>query len=394
MFRFIIESHSFRRIGFLTFAFVALFYFTSNIFDYYWESTSSVPLVNLNVVYAPPKEYDNINKINLHLISDDLVVIEGNRRFRLIYEGNPKNYDYFDSIVIVRPDTSFSNLNKIFMKFENNTGPDSVYLVVSNSEVNDYFYNQIFYSSVIVNSLNELSDDPEGFRINDLTLASSSLLISNDTLINNVFNYFNENAPYLSLAECGRNCNVFKIICAKFGVPCRMVWLQGGDIEETGYGTSLGYPLHVVCEIYSSSQNKWYVADPSYGIRFKNIDNNSYMSAVELSILHSFGSDDAIEQDSILVVKKNIVGRDYFKFYENVLFGSNMIENVVVKKFLTIAYSKFNYRSILYSNNYPEKKDGNYYFGMKTFLYLVILIFYINSVLFLIAKRLFSVKKP
>jgi hypothetical protein len=392
LFRFVIESHSFRRISVLTIVIVILLYFTNKIFDHYWTSMSSIPLVNLNIVYAPPKEYDDVTKINLQLVKEDLVVIEGNRRFKLMNSG--KDYSYFDTIPILRPDTVYNYFNKIFLSFENSVAADSIYLVVSKSIENNKFYNQVFYSSVIVNSLNELSEKQDNFRIDLLALVEPSLLNNNDTLIYAAFKYFNDNASKLGLAECGTNCLVFMKICESFKVPCRMVWLQGGDIEKAGFDNSLGYPLHVVCEIYYAKQKKWYVVDPSYGIRFKNNDNDSYMSAVELSVLHTFRNANDIEQDSVLVVKKNIVGKDYFKYYENVMFGNIWVKNFIFKKFLAFAYPKFNHRSSLYSNNYPQKKDGYFYFGLKTILYFVIIIIYINAILFVLAKRLFSAKKP
>lgn len=392
MFRFVIESHSFRRIAVLAVIFVVFLYISSKVFDHYWTSASFIPLVNLNVVYSPPREYDNITRINIQFIKENLIIIEGNKRFRIVNADG--DLSYYDTIPILNPVTDYSHFNKIYMRFENSAETDSLYLVVSKSGETNKFYNQVFYSSVIVSNLNEISDNPAVFRIEHAALVDTSLLNNNDTLIHAAFNYFNVNAGTLGLAECGRNCLVFKKICEDYKVPCRMVWLQGGDIETAGFDRSLGYPLHVVCEIYYAKQKKWYVVDPSYGIRFRNNDNDSYMSAVELSVLHSFRNANDIEQDSILVSKKNIVGKDYFKYYENVMFANSWVQSTLLKKFLTFAYSKFNHRSTLYSNNYPQKKDGYLYFGLKSFLYFIIMMLYINAVLFVLARRLFSAKKP
>ncbi len=384
-------------MGILTVAFLILSYFAGKIFDHNWDITSSVPLVNLNLVYAAPNEYNNFSKLNLHLISENFVAVEGNKRFKLMNDrGETKGiYTYLDSVLISRPDTGHDYINKIYLNFEDQTGTDSIYLIVSKSGVNGIYYNQIFYNSVTINKLNELSTDTEEFRINQLSKVDPYLLKNNDSLINSAFKYFNENASNLGLAECGTNSSIFNRICKTFNVPSRIVWLQKGDEGDAGFGNKLGYPLHVVCEVYSSTQNKWYVVDPSNGSRFRESGKNSFMSSVELSASYFFGNINEIEQDSVLVLKNKNVGYDYFKYYENVSLGNPyIIENILLKKFFAIAYSKFNHGSLLYSNNLPFKRNGYYYFGLKSFLYFVILIIYVSSVLFLFANRLFSVKKP
>jgi hypothetical protein len=173
-----------------------------------------------------------------------------------------------------------------------------------------------------------------------------------------------------------------------------LVNLQGGDVDEVGSFDNMGYPLHVVCEIYSSNHQKWYVIDPTFGFRFKYKSFKDYLNAVEISNIHTFRREDEVEQDSILLTKRTLVGKDYFKYYENVIFTKSEWKNKYLRKLVSVFYSKFSYYLYLFSNNFPLVKNGFYYVGIKTFMYFFILILYINAVLFLLLKRLFLVKKP
>ena len=392
MIKFILESYSFKRILVLTVLSIAVLFLLSTLFDKAWGSSSYIPIVSLNSVYSFPVEYDNINRINLKLISKDNIAIEGNKRFSRQNSNKPN--DYYDTVSFSYPDSSYDKINKIYIKFEDSRDYDSIYFVVSRSQEDKIFYNQIFYSSVLINNLNEFSKDPSEFRINKSLLVNDELLASNDTLINQVFSYFNSNIDKLGIAECGRNCVIFQEICIKYGVPCRLVNLQGGDDDKVGFSDNIGYPLHVVCEIFSSKHKKWYVVDPTYGFRFKLSAFNDYLNAVEIANKHTFRREDEIVQDSILLTKRSLVGKDYFKYYENVVFSMPEWKNRILKKLFNIFYGNFNYYLYLFSNNFPIVKNGFYYVGIKTFMYFFLLILYINAVLFLLMRRLFLVKKP
>lgn len=392
MIKFILESYSFKRILVLTVLSIAVLFLLSTLFDKAWGSSSYIPIVSLNSVYSLPVEYDNYNRINLKLISKDNIAIEGNKRFSRQNSNKPN--DYYDTVSFSYPDSSYDKINKIYIKFEDSHDYDSVYFVVSRSQEDKIFYNQIFYSSVLINNLNEFSKDPSEFRINKSILVNDELLASNDTLINQVFSYFNSNIDKLGIAECGRNCVIFQEICIRFGVPCRLVNLQGGDDDKVGFSDNIGYPLHVVCEIFSSKHKKWYVVDPTYGFRFKLSDFNDYLNAVEIANKHTFRREDQIIQDSVLLTKRSLVGKDYFKYYENVVFSMPEWKNRILKKLINIFYGNFNYYLYLFSNNFPIVKNGFYYVGIKTFMYFFLLILYINAVLFLLMRRLFLVKKP
>ncbi len=392
MLKFILVSYSFRRILILTGIFTGFLFIFSKIFDQAWGSSSSIPIVNLYDVYSVPEEYDNNSNVNLKQLSKDLIAIEGNKKFRVI--GHQTDPQYYDTVKVVYPDTSYNKINKIFLKFEDSDNLDSIYIVISNSQEEKLYYNQVFYSSVIIQRLNKFSEEPDEFRIDNTKLVNKDLLQDNDTLINEVFNYFNTNIAMLGIADCGKNCTIFLQICNNFGVPGRIVSLQGGDIDQVGYNDKLGYPLHVVCEIYSSRHQKWYVVDPTYGFRFKHKVFQDYLNAVEISYKHTFRREDNISQDSILITKRTLVGRDYFQFYENVIFSKPEWKNRFLKKLVRVFYSNFDYYIFLFSNNFSVVKNGFYYVGIKTFMYFFMLILYINVVLFLLLKRLFLVKKP
>ncbi len=392
MIKFVLESYSFRRILLITAVFVLFLLVFSKVFDVLWKSNTTLPIITLGSIYSAPREYDNYSRINLKMISGNKVVIEGNKKLRL--KEHPGDMDYYDTLQIHYPENSFDKTNILFFQFEDSPTYDSVYLVTSKSEDNKLFYKQIFYSSTIIEGLNYTSEDPSEFRIDPSKLVSMDLLKNNDTLVNQVFDYFNNSIDTLGLAECGTNSMIFKRISDKFGLPCRIINLQGGDIDQVGYFENIGYPLHVVCEIYSSKFHKWYVVDPSFGFRFMHWQKNDYLNAVEICNIHTFRREDEIHQDSILFTKRSLVGKDYFKYYENVVFTRNEWKNKILRKLASVFYSNFTYYLMVFSNNYPPIKNGFYYVGIKTFMYFFLFILYTNISMLIIIKRLFEVKKP
>lgn len=391
MIRFIIESYSFKRIIILTVIFIGITFLFNKLFDVAWGSNSSIPIINLGDVYKTPLWYDNYPRINLKLVSREQLAIESNKMFKI--KDSPKIFGYYDTVIIKYPESSFDNVNNIYFQFRDSNYPDSLSLVVSKSDDPKIYYKQIFNSSVFVNKLNDLSPEPEKFRIKSEDLVSTELLIDNDSLINAVFKYFNDNKDNLGLAECGTNGAIFRSICGQFNLPCRLISLQGGDADQAGYYNYIGYPLHAVCEIYSSKYRKWYVVDPSFGFRFRHNKSDDYLSAVEISNMYTFHRDNEIVQDSVLFTKRTVVGRDYFKYYENIYYTVG-IKPRPVRAMLRVFYARFDFFLYHYSNYYPPSKDGLYYVGIKSFMYFFLLILYINSIMFIIIKRLIAVKKP
>ena len=152
--------------------------------------------------------------------------------------------------------------------------------------------------------------------------------------------------------------------------------------------------MHVICEVYSSRNRKWYVIDPTYGFRYKEKNSDEFLNAVEISNKYFFTSEKDILQDSVLFTKRSLLGRDYFKYYENVFFKSNVYLNYPFFKFLQIFFGKFSYKVLHYSNNLQPDKNSYYYLSFKSFIYIIISLIYINLILFLLIRRLFSVKKP
>ncbi len=376
----------------LTILFIILIIAASKFFDLLWGSSASIPVVTLSEFYSPPLQYNNLTEINLKMSVKDLVAIESNKKFRIL--GNNKSFDFFDTIKVYFPENEFDKTNKIFLQFEEKDTPDSLYLVIAKSDDNSIFYKQIFFSSVIVKDLNKFSKNPNIFRIRSDELVSNELLENNDSLINEVFNYFNSNIESLGIAECGTNSTIFQTICEDFGVPCRIINLQGGNSDDVGYYDYIGYPLHVICEIYSSKYKKWYAVDPTFGFRFKTKSFDDFLNSVEISNIHTFHREDEIIQDSILLTKRSLVGKDYFKYYENVVFTKPEWKNKYLRKAISLLYGNFNYFLFLYSNNFPAERNGFYYVVIKTFMYFFILILYINAVILLLMRRLFMVKKP
>jgi hypothetical protein len=340
-------------------------------------------------VYKTPQQYDNFSKLNLKLEGPDKLSIEANRRFTIV--GSSKVFDYYDTVNLIKPHTEYTYTNKIYIYFESAQAPDSIYLVISKSAYPDMNWNQIFYSSVRIENLNKFSNDTAAFRLNSSLLVSKEMLENNDSLINEVMQYFNINRDNLGLKECGTNCNIFKSICDKFSVPCRTVGLQGGDATEAGFNIKVGYPIHVVCEVYSSKLKKWYVIDPSYGstYTYKNVPLN----AVEICNKVFFSREKEIEEDSVLTTRNFPVNLDYFRYYENIFFDSYFEPNFFVKKYLRWFYKKYNYSSILYSNKLVNVKNAREYFILKSFTYLILPVIYVNIVFVILVRRLLKSKK-
>ena len=358
-------------------------------FDLLWDDTCTLPLTNLDDVYKPPPGYDKAEKINIKLVESNKISIEGNKKFKFI--NSDKRYDFFDTVEIRFPDNEFEFTNKFYFIFENSPNTDSIFLVVSKSDRKDFYWKQIFFSSVYVMNLNSFSDNPDKFRLDPNKLVRNDILNDNDFLIQMVYKYLNSHLDSIGFAEWGTNCTNFKAVCDKFNLPCRLIYLQGGDANKAGFNNQLGYPLHVICEIYSSKYNKWYVVDPTYGFAFTK--DKGPLNAIEISNKVFFKREKEISQDSILLTKRTLVGKDYFKYYENLFFASNYNPNFALAKLNRMFYRKYNPKVYQYSNNLNTLKNGYYYVGIKSVIYLLIMIFSINFVVIILLKRLYSIKQ-
>lgn len=376
----------------LTLAFLAIVWISNKGFDKLWVRSNSIPVTNLDDVYGVPVKYDDYTKINIKLITKDKIVIEGNKKLRTLNEN--KDYGYYDTVSIKYPADTDNYVNKIYLNFYNTGKADSVFLVVAKSETTGLFWKQIFLSSVKVINLNEFSNDTAQFRIKEKNLAAPDILRNNDTLINSALNYFNSNKDNLKLLECGTNSLILDSIFKKFNLPSRTVGLQGGDGNFAGLSIDIGYPLHEVCEVYSTLYKKWYVIDPTYGFRYKEKNSDEFMNAVEISNKFFFLSEKDIVQDSVLFTKRNLLGSDYFKYYENIYYTKEGRYNYFLTKFIQHFYGKFNYKIFHYSNKVHSLKNGFYYIGFKSLLYLILFGVYFNFILFIMTKRLFLIKKP
>lgn len=377
-----------RTVIFVSSIFIVILWVSNKLFDKNWEFKCMRPLTNLDEVYNVPKEYNNSPIVNLKLFNTNYLVIEGNQKFKIL-SGN-KDYAYYDTVEIIKPDAAFSYSNNIYMNFQYSNSVDSIYIVVSHSTNNNIYWNQIFYSSVKIQLLNKLSNEPEKFRLNTGELVKQDLLTDNDTLISQVINYFNENEKSLGLAECGTNSRILKSICTKYNLPCYIITLQGGDSHETGYDNMIGYPLHVVCEIYSSRFNKWFVLDPSYGTIFTQ--DQVPLNAVEISDNIYFKSDINIIQDSVLTTHNKMLGKEYFNYYRNIYFEDDQMPNLYNRQLIKYFYNHYNYRELHYSNKIPDAMNGRLYISCKTVMYLLIIYFYIFIILAILLYRLHILK--
>jgi hypothetical protein len=384
-----IHSQTFRKAVYICLAYVVSLWISNKFFDGNWKYTCMKPVTNLDEVYKIPEEYDNFPKINLKMLNHNLLGIEGNRKFKVL--GNNDEYGYYDSVGVTGPDTEFSYTNKIYLNFQNSNTNDSFYFVISHSSDSGIFWNQIFYSSLKIHSINNFSYNPDKFRLNSAKLVNPDLLNDNNTLINQVKNYFNTNLNSLGLAECGTNSRILKSICSKYNVPCNIIVLQGGDSYEAGFDNMAGYPIHVVCEIYSSEYSKWYVLDPSYGTVFRQ--DGIPLSAAEISNSVFFRKENRIIQDSVLATRKLNLGEEYFQYYNNIYYSSVNIPNIFTRQLIKYFYKKYDYMYLHYSNKITVKRNGNLYIGKKTLMYLIITVIYLCLVSVIFAKRLYELKK-
>lgn len=385
------RSVIFKRFVVLSLIFIAIILITNKVFDFIWGTMSAFPVINLYDVYTPPPEYDNITRINLKLTEPDILAIEGNKHFKI--KNSNKPYNNYDSVKLAFPKEGVEMVNKIYLKFEDSPRLDSISLVVSKSDTKEMFWKQVFLSSVTVNKINKLSEDADLFRVNPDKLVSHELLDNNDTLINQVITNFNAGKDTLKIAECGTNSMILRDICRKFDLPCRIVGLQGGDVYDPGFNNEVGYPLHALCEVYSSRFKKWYVMDPTYGFRFKERNELDYLNAVEISNKYFFMREHELYQDSVFFTKRTTLGRDYFKYYENVYYTTLSKPNYVLFRLINYFYGKFNQTVIQYSNNMLPLKNGLNYLALKSLIYLLMFIVYANIVLYLLVRRLYILKK-
>jgi len=391
MIRFVLQSYVFKGVLIITLIFSTVIFVANRSFDNIWGSSVEVALVDMNDVYTPPKEYDNLKRINVSYIPEQKICIEGNRKIRLL---NYSQFSFFDTVHIDFPTDKHECLNRIFFQFDGSNTIDSMLLVVTKSIEPGKYWKQIFLSSVIVSKLNQVGIDTNEFRLDYSKIVDGPLLKDNDTLISQALNYFNSNKDTMKLTECGVISMIFMSICEKFNLPCRTIYLQGGDVDVGGYNNQVGYPSHMICEVYSSKYRKWYVIDPTYGFRFKSSKEGDYMNAAEISNSYFFNREKDIYQDSILFTKRTILGRDYFKYYENVAYETNYNPNYILAKILGHFYKKFNYGSFLCSNNTPFFQDATNYMIAKSVMYLMLIALYFNAILFVILRRLMQVKKP
>ena len=386
MLKIIIRSHTFRRVIYTSVLFAVILYVSNLFFDRSWNDKCMKPLADIETAYKIPDEYNNLPAVNLKLLNSETLGVEANQKFKILGSGN--GYGFIDSVQIIKPDSAFSFNNRIYLNFQQSNLTDSIYYVVSHSTNEGIFWNQVFYSSVRIKHLNRFSYNPDNFRIIPEKLVPQDILNDNDTLIKQVINYFNVNAESLGLAECGTNSRILKSICLKFGLPCNIITLQGGDSYEPGYDKKTGYPIHVVCEIYSSKLRKWYVIDPSYGTVFR--ENQVPLNAVEISNRVYFNQD-SITQDSVLVTR-SILGKDYFNYYRNIYFRNPVIPNILVRQVIKYFYSKYDYLQLHYSEKIPHKRNGSQYIEEKTIMYQLIVFLYTIAVFLAMTGRLYTLK--
>jgi hypothetical protein len=342
---------------------------------------------DLSDLYKPPVGFDDVSKIKLKLIEQDKIFIEGNRKFRMKDSGKP--FGFYDTVYIKFPGESQEFLNKYFFLFENFQSFDSVYIVVAKSEENNKYWKQVFFSSVHIEELNDFNYS-EDFRIENKYLVNANILENNDSLIQLAYKYYNENLKEIGINDCGTNCDNFMKICNLYSIPVRIVTLQGGDDRVDGYQYDLGYPLHRVCEIYSSKLKKWFVLDPTYGFIYTY--KNEPLNAIEISNRVFFNREILLSQDSVLITKRSVVNRDYFKYYENVFFFSNYKSHKFTDIPIQNLYGKFMPFYNHYSNKIYLSNNAYIYLGLKTVLYIFILFIYVNVILYQFYRRLLFVK--
>jgi hypothetical protein len=370
LFDYIIYSATFKRILYITFIFIAILLISNRVFDYFWRYESMNP------------------KVNLKLLNKELLCIEGNQKFTIISRN--KDYDFYDTVKIMKPTDEFDYINKIFIRFQHSNLIDSIFFVVSKTPEADIFWNQIFRSSVEINFLNKFSHKPDDFRTDYSKLVNHELLLDNDTLLKQAIFYFNENEKKLGLAECGTNSRIFKFICDKYLLPCKIITLQGGNAEEDGYNDRIGYPLHVVCELYSSKYKKWFVLDPTYGSVF--LDSQIPLNAVEISNRVYFKREHDIARDSVLTTGRLELHNGYYRYYQNIYFKVNKPGFMEIQ-FLNSFFSNYRYGILLHTNCMPEFKTAKIYGGVKSLMYLLILIVFFIAIFTVVSFRLLNLAR-
>lgn len=386
LFKSLIYKHTLRYIIFISIIFVVFVWSSNVIFDKLWGHSCRNPVVDLEEIYAVPKEYNYFPIINLKLLSPTTLCIEGNQKF--ITLGSNKDYAYYDTVKTNKPDSSFPVNKKIFLKFLNSNKTDSLYLIISHISDKNIFTNQIFYSSVRINYLNKFSSDPEEFRLNKTALVNTYLLNNNDTSINQVINYFDVNKTSLGFtSDCGNDSRIFKSVCDKFNLPCRIIILQGGDSYKAGLDGKLGYPIHAICEIYSSRYKKWYIIDPLFGTVF--IKDHVPQNAAEISDLVFAKRVSNIVQDSVLTSRSVTLQDDYFNYYRNVYYTSHITKGLF-KLFIEHFYANYLYFQKQNTHKMQNYMDGRLYCALKTLMYLIISVIYIFIISSIVRGRLIA----
>ena len=346
--------------------------------------TKFLPPINLENIDKPPFGYDNIPRIRVKMTDTQRLRFEANKRF-IFLVGN-KNYTYSDSISVALPDSGVK-LNRIYFKFEGSNSTDSMHLIVTKSEGG--YYRQISYCSVEIYDVNNiLPVDSMLFRINPNNLVGKDLLENNDPLINKAFLDFNLEYRVKPAGDCGTLSKNFKNICAAGYVPCRLVGVHGGDHFEPGFGNTVGFPIHLMCEIYSSKQKKWYVVDPLYGVRFRNPFSSEFMSAVEITNLYESKSQGGILLDSILASKVSPLPEDYYQFYDNIYYPTNYVANKIFKKIMDVFFGKYNYNFYHYAHS-TTSFGGRSYLILKLAIYFILTIIYINFAYIFVVRKIF-----
>ena len=178
----------------------------------------------------------------------------------------------------------------------------------------------------------------------------------------------------MGLAECGTDSRILKSICDKFKLPCRIIILQGGDSFEAGLDDELGYPKHAVCEVYSSRYRKWYVIDPLFGTVF--LKDHIPQNAAEISDLVFARRVSNIIQDSVLTTRYINLQKDYFNYYRNIYYTSN-ISNGYIKFFIEHFYGNYLYFQVQNTHKMHNYMDGRMYCALKTLMYMLIFVIYV-----------------
>lgn len=393
MVRFILHSFIFKVTAVLSLLYITLIWSSNRVADNLWHGASCIRLSNLNAVYNPPDEYDNLSRVNIQLIERSKIALEGNKKFKFLNSG--KSFSYFDTISLQFPGENEPNkINKVYLSFENSKSTDSIYFLISKFEQTGIYWNQILYSSVIISGLNQFTKDTADFRVAYHKLVNDTLLENNDTLISQVLYYLNLNEPAMANYDCTRNSMAFKNICDMFQLPCRLVGLQGGNSDQTGFDDRVGYPLHEICEVYSTKQKKWYVIDPTFGIRIQLRSSPLYLNAVEINNQFQFTGEREMVQDSIAYTKRTTQGRDYFRLYDNLFYQTGYKYKIFFNKFLKTFFKRYNYDFFQYSTNVSLFNSSYFYLIIKLAVYFFITILFVNLLLFFSLRRLFQSRKP